>query len=273
MQTWSRSRIGPRALIPLCAVLVLGACKDAPTGPRMVQQGAGGEEWVAMTLPAGLPSLATWLPYLESDRQGHAKLEVVHRLRRDAALEREAGRYGAASALTRDATRAALGSIAKPPDPLVLVQAVAALRVWSERVRLDVPLDRHPELAASWQAVESAREAAEAALLEGDTLAAVHAIGAAAERIVEHSPAAVVLRVVERAEARLAANDLPVPQRERAAHLLGTARQEMHVGDHVRALRRALYALQIADGNGVAGPADVAHDCPAKECGAVEVSP
>jgi hypothetical protein len=64
------------------------------------------------------------------------------------------------------------------------------------------------------------------------------------------APAAVADRLLVHAESRLAERAAGDADAERALRLLRHAREALADGDEVRALRRALYALQLADGKG-----------------------
>lgn len=244
------------AALGLClALALLGGCDDAPTMPDAIQRLAGGEEWAAMSAPQELPRLETWLPYLSrTGEQGRLAQRRVRELERLAQVARREGRLATAGELRREAERVAVLALERNPEAAVLQQALHSIDFWCERVRAGVDLTAAPELAASHEQVMTGRALAAERLAAGDTTGAVLEIAALSERIREHTPEAVALRVLRAAEQRLgpAAPDggtLDAAAAARALHLLGNARQELVSGDPRRALQRALYALQIIEGN------------------------
>jgi hypothetical protein len=237
-------------LLRLCAAgtLLLAGCEDAPTGPRVLQQEAGGERWIAMTPPLDLPRLESWVPHLSPRTpESRAALQRVRELSREAEQARADGRLARADALQREATRIAVLSLRSPPPPRVVASSLAAIDLWLDRVRTQIPLERYGAMEASYQAVAEARALAAGRLADGDTLGAVHHLAAAAEHVRDQAPEAVALRVLAEAERRLPPGE-PPPELVRAVHLIGNARQELIRGSPARALQRALYALQILEG-------------------------
>jgi hypothetical protein len=244
-----------RALPGLLALSA--ACSDAPLGPHALQQLAGGERWVAVAVPDRLPTLGDWLPSL--DRSTAAGREVATRaesLRGEAQAARAAGRLEEAARLEREALRLVIGSLDRAPDARLMRDAFHAIDAWCDRVRSEVVLDEVPRVAVSLRAVEAARTSAAASLTAGDTAGAVLRIAFAAEQIREHAPPAVALRVLEQVETRLRQLPEGEPGRRRALRLLRSAREELARGSSSRALQRALYALQLAEGRQV--PTDTA---------------
>lgn len=240
-----RRRLAPAALL----LAGLAACSDAPTMPPALQQLAGGEEWVAMRAPADLPRVETWMPYLDrSTAPGQQAAARVRELTRLADAARRQGQVERTGELVREAERVAVLALSRAPDERVLRRALGALDAWGQRVRDQVDTERAPQLARAADEVARARVAASAALTRGDTTGAVLHISAAAEQIRAYTPAEVALRVLARAEERLRTGAVQGPRVERALHLLDSARQELIGGDPGRALQRALYALQLAEG-------------------------
>lgn len=199
----------------LAGPLAVGACDQIPTGPESYRQIAGGEEWVAIAAPAGLPP-AGWM-------QGQ---------------------------------QAGMGRV----EPRVLLNGLSALDRWTTRVALEADLEASPALAISHGRVVEARRLATEALAAGDTSAAMLRIQEAAEVIRGHAPPAVALRVLERTEAVLEAKPEGTPGVARALRLLRSARAELEAGEGLPALRRALYALQLAEGKGLRAAGAAAPD-------------
>jgi hypothetical protein len=221
---------------------MLGGCLDAPTGPGALQQIAGGEAWIAIEEPRALPSLQTW--------RGYAAPEAREEMDALAAAARDARRRGSldrAAELERAAIGVALGSLERTPATRVIDDAIGAIDAWLARVGGSVDTRVYPEVAVSLRRVAVSRQIAHRALAAGDTSAALAELAMAAEAIRSHAPTQVALRVLERSEARLRERDLSGSSMRRALHLVRSAREELTSGDPERALRRALYALQLAD--------------------------
>lgn len=249
----------------LVLALPIAGCKDAPTVPIALQQLAGGEEWVAMPAPRELPGLESWLPYADRQTpQGREALARVHEMSTAAEHARTAGRLLEATRLEREAERIAVLSLASFPAPRELQRSLYALDFWADRVEAEVALDRAPELAAALAEVKTAQAHARSLLVAGDTTSAVLQIARASERVREFTPTAVALRVLARVEGRLQAQSGRDAAVDRALHLLASARQELLTGDPRRALRRALYALQLAHGSAM--PAEGSRGCEGPGC-------
>jgi hypothetical protein len=245
-------------LLRLCAAgtLLLAGCEDAPTGPRVLQQEAGGERWIAMTPPLDLPGLESWVSRLgPRTPESRAALQRVRELGREAEQARADGRLARAADLQREATRIAVLSLRSPPPPHAVASSLSAVDLWLDRVRSQIPLERYGAMEASYQAAVEARALAAARLADGDTLGALHHLAAAAEHVRDQAPEAVALRVLAEAERRLPAGE-PPPELTRAVHLIGNARQELIRGSPARALQRALYALQILEGRQIGARPD-----------------
>ena len=230
------------------ALLAIGGCRDAPTMPEAVQQIAGGQAWMAIPEPASLPSLDDLIPYV-ADRPDTPP--VLPRLRALTLAAREArvdGRLERAADLDREALHLVVASMERSPEPTLLFESLHALGEWSDRVELGVDLSVYPGIASSLRVVRRSSDAALEAMERGDTAVAVLRIMQGAEAVRAHSPETVALRVLARAEARLRAYEGGAGPVERAIHLVRSARRELVAGDPSRALRRALYALQLIDG-------------------------
>lgn len=249
------------AAVPALSLLMLGGCLDAPTMPEAIEQIAGGEPWVAVPAPASLPDLESWLPYVdrsEPEPGETAVLARIHALGSEAHSARAHGRLARAAELEREAIRLAVLSLERPIDARVLHGGLQALDGWGDRVEASLDLSLYPGIAGSLELVRSARATAARALESGDTTTAVLELISAAEAIRSHSPSSVALRALGRAEARIHAADSG-PTSDRAIHLIRSARLELVSGDPSRALRRALYALQLIEGRHIRGTGDLLH--------------
>lgn len=244
------SRFG--ALAPTLLLALLAGCADAPTVPASIRQLAGGEEWVAVAAPRDLPGLRSWLPYLDpSSPAGAAALARVRELSGEAEQARRVGRIARAAAYEAEAERVAVVALARHPAPMELQRALFAIDAWTDRVRAEGSPERTPRISEALAEVESARGHAGTLLARGDTTSAVLQISRAAGRIRSLTPTEVALRVLARAEEGLRERPADDPGVERALHMLASSREELLHGDARRALRRALYALQLAHGNQV----------------------
>lgn len=232
----------------LAALLLLAACEDAPTAPTSYVQHAAGGVWVAVTEPQSLPRVDTWLPYV--DGEGVAA-GVLGELRERAARYRTAGRVEDALQVEDEMMRVAAGSLARAPEPARLLASAAALDEWADRARARLQTGSYAELSAAVRAVTTEAEAARAQMAAGDTNAAVLSLTRGALAAREHSPLAVGLRLMGAVEARLAAGAGESDGVRRARHLLADAREGLATGDSLRALRRAVYALQLLDAEGI----------------------
>lgn len=227
----------------LCVLLLLGtaACEDAPTEPRAYRHETAEGVWVAVTLPAGTPTAQSWSPYVSDE----AALAGLRRLYEAASAARAGGDLTRALALEEDATARAAAALTTPPPARVVDRGFDAVERWLAGVRSRAP--GHDGLDRDVEAVRASHRAAEGARQAGDTLAAVRHLAAAAARIRDHAPEAVANRALLRAETLLRADADPSAETERAVHLVRSARHALAVGEPVRAMRRALYAVQLAE--------------------------
>lgn len=243
---WFSCRPARRAA--LASLLLLAACEDAPTAPTSYVQHAAGGVWVAVTEPASLPRVDTWLPYIGQDG---AAPGAIREMRERAARFRTAGRIEDALQVEDEMMRFAARSLTRAPEPARLLSALAGLDEWADRARLRLQTGSYPELSRAVATVSGEADAARASLVAGDTSRAVLHITRGAIAAREHAPLAVGLRLMGAVEARLAAGAGQSPGVRRARHLLADAREGLATGDSVRALRRAVYALQLLDAEGI----------------------
>ncbi len=239
-----------RALWALRAALAcaaLGACADVPSAPESFVREAGGATWVAVVEPAGLPTARTWLAslpaHVPAGDAARATLAEAARVRRTGAME-------SSLALEDRAAREAAAALPQAPEARVVLSALAAADEWADRASVRTAGGRFPELARAEAAVREGSVRARALLAAGDTLAAVREIAVAAEAARSWTPVAVALRVVRDAEARIDATPNPSAGLVRARRLLRGAREGIAIGDHARALQRAMYALQLIEQEG-----------------------
>lgn len=249
-----RRSLSHARLLALAAVLSTAACDDAGTAPTSYVQAVAGGAWVAVAEPQGMARSDTWLPWLAADGPAAAQ---VRQLRDAAGRARGAGRVEESMSLEDDALRLAAGSLARSPDPVrgVLVP-LAALDAWNDRARARLETGRYPQLATASAAVAAEAASARRALAAGDTLeAVVHlANGTLAAR--HQSTLGVGLRLLAAVEARLGPpKNMDSTNLKRARHLLAGAREALATGDSMRAMRRAVYALQLLDQEGIDLPA------------------
>jgi hypothetical protein len=245
MQLPPRRRIG----LSLCAsaLALLAGCKDAPTGPDALRLAAGGREWLAISAPTDLPTSGTWTPFLMRQGEGGKELVgVVRSMEKAAEREQLDGHFARATSLRREAASLAVSSLRTPPSADVLLESAGAVDRWIGRVE-EVGLEK-VLVGATVDSVRARRTAAASALEAGDTLGAVRELMAASERIRRWSPFEIAARALARAESGVAAMEEKGPARNRARHLAMSARQELRRGDPLRALERALYAIQISGG-------------------------
>jgi hypothetical protein len=243
----------PARLCALAAVLALAACNDAGTAPTSYVQVVSGGAWVAVAEPQWMARADTWLPWLAHDGPAAAQ---VRQLRDAAGRARSAGRIEESLALEDDALLLAAGSLARSPDPVRILGPLAALDSWTERARERLQTGRYPELDAAATVVAAEAAAARQALAAGDTGAAVLHVARGTIAARAQSTLGVGLRLLSAVEQRLG----PPREREnanlkRARHLLAGAREGLATGDDMRALRRAVYALQLLEAEGLAVPA------------------
>lgn len=239
------------ALAALASLLLLAACDDGPMAPTSyVQQTAGGA-WVAVMEPVGLPRVETWMPYIDA---GSPAAATLRDMRERAARFRTAARVEEALQLEDEMMGFAARSLTRTPEPARMLASIAALEQWTDRAHARLETGSYPELAAAAATVGAHAQAARAALAAGDTGKAVLAVTRGAVAAREHAPLAVGMRLMAAVEARLAAGALDGAGTRRARHLLADAREGLATGDSVRALRRAVYALQLLESQGVAVP-------------------
>jgi hypothetical protein len=241
-----------RRAAPLAALMLLvglAACEDSPTAPGVFTHSAEGQLWAALAVPAGTPTVRTWMPYVRADEVA-AVTRSVRELNAEADRLRRQGAIDAAGQKEVEAALLAARSLAHAPPPHLLNGVVGAIENWSTRARLVAESGVYPEAEEALREVQGYRAAAAAALLEGDTATAVVELTTAAGVVRSLAPAAVASRVVARAELRLRDQAATDADAARALRLLRNAREALAAGDELRAFRRAMYALQLAEGNG-----------------------
>jgi hypothetical protein len=235
----------------LC-VSLMGAqtsCTDLPTGADSFQLEADGQLWVAVLPPEGLPDAATWLAYTSPGAAPFALRAEIAEIEEQARRARVSGDAERADALLTGALRRSVEAMAVDPGRGFFAERRAALDSWRRSVQAGVEIDRAPALRATLEAVERDGAAVDAALEAGDYRAAAMRLTVAAERIRRWSPDGVAAQVLERVETHLAAAARTPQELERTAHLVDGARQELLGGNPLRAMQRALYALQLAGGS------------------------
>jgi hypothetical protein len=231
-----------------CALtLGLAACQDAPTEPSVFAQATEGTTWVAVSVPAGVPRLESWLALRPEGSAGDSVLRRTDALRADAARALRDGDTVTTRECELEAVRIAIHAAARTPDPAMLASAFTGLDTWRRRAAGELETSISPELALATAQVAAEAGAARAALAAGDTLQAMERLAAAAAKAEAHAPPAVALRALERAADNLGRLDPRSVDAARAKHLLATARVALAEGEGSRALRRALYALQLAE--------------------------
>lgn len=237
----------------LCAALVAqGACTDLPTGTDSFQLQADGQIWAAVVPPADLPDANSWLgaPGAPGSSAEAVRQEVVG-LQEQAARATARGDLERAKVLRGEAARRAISALEISPRHDVFIRGLASLEAWQRSVGAGTGLGDIPALADAVDAVRGGSDAVRAALQEGDVRTAALRLTEAAERIREWSPEGVALKVLERVDLRLADARGSSAERERAAHLVQSARYELVAGNPLLATQRALYALQLAAGRGL----------------------
>ena len=245
-----RPLIHARLVAALAAVPVVAACEDAGTAPTSYVQVVGGSAWVAVAEPPGMARADTWLPWLAPGGPAAAQ---VRQLRDAAGRARTAGRIEQSLALEDDALRLAAGSLARAPEAMRGVLApLAALDAWTDRARTRLETGRYPELDAAAAGVSAEAAAARRALAAGDTLTAVTHLASGTLLARRHSTLGVGLRLLAAVEARIGPEQRDESaDLRRARHLLTGAREALSTGDSMRAMRRALYALQLLEAQGL----------------------
>lgn len=132
--------------------------------------------------------------------------------------------------------------------PSHLALGLDALDDWVQRAaRSAVGEGLDPAFDRARAEVAAAARAGRGAMRQGDHLEAVRYLAAGGAAADEVAPAAVAARVIDRAEIRLRALPSGGDGSERALRLLRAARLALQERDDPRALRRALYALQVAE--------------------------
>jgi hypothetical protein len=238
-------------LAALAAVLLaVAACEDAGTAPTSYVQVVGGGTWVAVAEPPGMPRADTWLPWVAPGGPAAAQ---VHALRESANRARNAGRIEQSLALEDDALRLAAGSLARSPDAVRgVLTPLAALDAWTDRARARLELGRYPALDTAAAAVSAQAAAARSALAAGDTMVAVTHIVNGTLIARRHSTLSVGLRLLAAVEGRLGREQPGESMNlRRARHLISGAREALSTGDSMRAMRRAVYALQLLESEGL----------------------
>lgn len=237
-----------RAVLPLalalCAAPLLAACEDGPTAPQTFVHEAGGARWVAIAEPAGLPDALTWMPYLAEDGEAAGR---VAELRRASARARREGDLAAMLEADRTAAREAASGLAYAPDAAATERALGSLDAWLQRAELVRLEGRFPEVDETMAQVSLSRERAEALIASGDMAAAAREITTAAEAARRFAPMNVAVRLSQAVDERIARQPNPSANLMRAQRLLRMAREACITGDNARAVRRAVYALQLLD--------------------------
>ncbi len=235
-----------RPLQALAAALACAAsaCADLPTAPESFVREAGGSVWVAVMEPAGLPSARGWLGALPANAPegaaARATLAEASRVRKTGDIE--------GSILLEDrAAREAAAALRQPPDARLLLVALAAADEWAERAALRTGDGRFPELARAELRMREGCALARGLMAAGDSLAAAREVALLAETARAWTPLAVALRAVRDAERRIDATPNPSANLLRARSLLRGAREGVAMGESMRALQRATYALQLID--------------------------
>jgi len=240
------SRLRALARTALCA-LALAACDEGPLAPGAQVQTAGGRLWAAVPAPRDLPDERTWLPYVASrGGAGEVRLRAVH-ARRDLARHlRRKGDFPGALHAEEEAVRLGAAAVTVVPPRAAVARALGGVDAWLDDAGRVLLAGDVPELAEAVDGVRADRAAAAAALAGGDTLAAVRHLSAASVRARREGPAAVALRLFERAEAAVRGSQLARADSLRAERLLHHAREAILTGEPGRAFHRAAYALQLA---------------------------
>jgi hypothetical protein len=241
------------------AAVLFAACDEGPTAPTVYTHPADGKLWAAIVVPNGTPDARTWLPYVAQGRpEGQAVVRSARSLQAEAERLRRRGEAEAAQRHDEQAAALLAESVSRMPPPHVLHRAFSALDEWTDRARTAALAGEFPEVSDRMARVLALGVEAREALQRGDTVAALRDLTAAGALVREQAPALVAHRVLARAEERIADLAPRDPEAARALRLLRHSRESLAQGDAVRALRRALYALQLADGvtekHGAASP-------------------
>jgi hypothetical protein len=239
----------PIRALALC-LGALTACSDLPSAPQSFVREAGGATWVAVVEPGALPTARTWLATLPGDGPEGAEARATLA---DAARVRKEGHAEAALALEERAALEAAGALPRAPEPRLILVALAGLDEWAGRAALRTSDGDFPELRRSEREVRDGTARARSLMAAGDTLGAVRAIAVATGTARRWSPVSVALRVVRDAERRIDSTRNPSANLVRARHLLRGAREGLAIGDEMKALQRAMYALQLIEQEGGRG--------------------
>jgi hypothetical protein len=236
----------------LCALA--GACADAPTFPAALRWLADGEDWVAVLPPADLPSATDWARYSGEVGEVDAVVDRMTAMEAGVVTALTRGDVATAARMRSEAALLLGRSMTRVPDREVVDLAMGAIDLWTTRVALNVRLADTPALAAAVESISADRAAAASALARGDSLAAARTLMDAGERIRAWSPSLVAVRVLQRAETRVAQQANTGTAALRAEHLVRSARDALLAGDPARAMQRAIYALQLAGGQQMPDP-------------------
>jgi hypothetical protein len=238
----------------LATVLLAGGCADAPTFPATLRWLAEGEEWIAVLPPSSLPTAAEWARST-GDPAGREALALrMNSMEAQAAAALSRGDLAGATRLRSDATVLLSRSVRHAPDRGILQEGASAVDLWTTRVHADLGAEDAPALASALDSIAAARRDASRALAAGDSVGAARALIDAGERIRTWSPTFVAARLLGRVEARVAARAATGTDGLRAQHLLRSSREALGSGDPVRAMQRAIYALQLAGGQQMSEP-------------------
>lgn len=246
------SRRAACAAVACLALFASGGCTDLPTGADSFQLQADGQLWTAVVPPRDLPTAATWLEFAApGSLESRAAATAVALLEAEAARARIDGNIELAGALLEAAAERAVQGMTRDPGSGPFLSGIASLDAWGRTVRSRVDLTRAPELAAAAEAVAHERDAVEAAMLQGDARQAALHLTRASNRVRAWAPQEVALRVLERAMGALDRSTMSDTEGDRVDHLVRSAREELVNGEPLRAVQRALYALQLAQGHGI----------------------
>jgi hypothetical protein len=233
----------PRLALAAALACAASACADLPTAPESFVREAGGSVWVAVVEPAGFPTARTWLGSLPGSAPEGA---AARTLLADASRVRKTGEIEGALLLEDRAAREASAAL-RHPDARILLVALAAADEWVERAAPRTEGGRFPELARAELAMREGSAQARSLMAAGDTAGAVREIVLLSETARAWAPLAVALRAVRDAERRIDATPDPSANLLRARHLLRGAREGVAMGEPMRALQRATYALQLIE--------------------------
>jgi hypothetical protein len=234
------------SLLLVCGLLA--ACDDGPAGPGVIVHPADGQVWTAVLVPDGVPEARTWLAQVRPQGpDSEAALRQIRDLRGEAERARRAGDLETARLREDDAALLAARSLTQMPPTPVLLAGLGALDIWSDRASRPLEGEGFDELRTTVADVRAHRRRAASAMQNGDTLTAVLALTEASRLVNSYAPDLVAARLLARAETRLREHSASHPDAARALRLLRNSREALATGDDERAIRRAFYALQLAD--------------------------